>query len=101
MPLYEYKCNACGQVFEKMQKFSDEPLKTCECGKSGEVQRLISPPAFHLKGGGWYKDLYASSSAPSKSSSGSSSSGSSQAKSDAKPAAASTSTSSSSSSDSK
>lgn len=60
MPLYEYKCHACGKKFEVIQKFSDEPLKTHpECG--GEVERLLSAPAFHLKGTGWYATDYAKS----------------------------------------
>lgn len=58
MPLYEYKCGSCGKTFEVIQKFSDEPLKIHpECG--GEVVRLLSAPAFHLKGSGWYATDYA------------------------------------------
>jgi len=58
MPLYEYKCQSCGKTFEVIQKFADDPLKThLECG--GEVQRLFSAPAFHLKGTGWYATDYA------------------------------------------
>jgi putative FmdB family regulatory protein len=58
MPLYEYKCHGCGQTFEVLQKFSDEPLKVHEaCG--GETERLISPPAFQFKGSGWYVTDYA------------------------------------------
>ena len=58
MPLYEYKCLECGVVFETLQKFSDEPLKTHKtCG--GEVERLISRSAFHFKGTGWYATDYA------------------------------------------
>jgi putative FmdB family regulatory protein len=58
MPLYEYSCHKCGQTFEVLQKFSDEPLKVHEaCG--GEVERLISPPAFQFKGSGWYITDYA------------------------------------------
>jgi putative FmdB family regulatory protein len=58
MPLYEYKCRSCGKIFEVIQKFSDEPLKThAECG--GPVDRLFSAPAFHLKGTGWYATDYA------------------------------------------
>jgi putative FmdB family regulatory protein len=53
MPLYEYKCHSCGKTFEVIEKFSDEPLKT-HAGCGGEVERLISAPAFHLKGTGWY-----------------------------------------------
>ena len=60
MPLYEYRCNKCGDVFEVMQKFSDEPLTTHEeCG--GEVERLISSPALQFKGSGWYITDYARS----------------------------------------
>ena len=105
MPLYEYKCRLCGKHFDKLQKFSDAPLTTCElCGQPDAVERLISTPAFHLKGSGWYKDGYSgaskgggasSSSTESKSSgdSGSSSSSgdtksaSSAPASDSKPAA--------------
>ncbi len=66
MPLYEYKCHSCGKKFEVIQKFSDEPLKThAECG--GEVERLLSAPAFHLKGTGWYATDYAKNSGATKS----------------------------------
>lgn len=62
MPLYEYECRQCGRRFEKMQKFSDEPEKTCEaCG--GLVERLISAPAIQFKGTGWYVTDYARKSA--------------------------------------
>jgi putative FmdB family regulatory protein len=60
MPLYEYKCDKCGNLFEVMQKFSDEPLKTHEnCG--GSVHRLLSAPALQFKGSGWYITDYAKS----------------------------------------
>lgn len=58
MPLYEYKCHSCGKTFEVIEKFSDEPLKT-HAGCGGAVERLISAPAFHLKGTGWYATDYA------------------------------------------
>jgi putative FmdB family regulatory protein len=58
MPLYEYACEKCGDRFEVMQKFSDEPLTTHEkCG--GAVHRLISAPALQFKGSGWYVTDYA------------------------------------------
>ncbi len=58
MPLYEYKCDNCGDVFEVMQKFADEPLtQHAICG--GTVHRLISAPAFQFKGTGWYVTDYA------------------------------------------
>ncbi|HVQ41937.1 MAG TPA: zinc ribbon domain-containing protein [Vicinamibacterales bacterium] len=59
MPLYEYKCDACGARFEMIRKFSDPPLEQCSvCGK-GPVEKLVSSPAFHLKGSGWYATDYA------------------------------------------
>jgi putative FmdB family regulatory protein len=58
MPIYEYICNACGNEFEAMQKFSDKPLTKCACGKSGKVERKLSVPSFHLQGGGWYNEGY-------------------------------------------
>ena len=61
MPLYEYQCENCGDVFEVMQKFSDEPLSVHEkCG--GRVHRLLSAPALQFKGSGWYVTDYASKS---------------------------------------
>ena len=58
MPIYEYSCEGCGDDFEAIQKFSDSPLKVCICGKAGKVTRKVSLSAFHLQGGGWYKDRY-------------------------------------------
>ena len=58
MPMYEYQCDSCGAVFEKMQKFADEPLKVhADCG--GPVHRLLTAPAFQFKGTGWYVTDYA------------------------------------------
>ena len=54
MPLYEYHCDACGQNFEKLQRFSDEPFTLHEeCG-GGPVHRLISTSALQFKGTGFY-----------------------------------------------
>lgn len=59
MPIYEYECEACGQIMEEWQKFSDPPLTTCKhC--QGKLNKLISHSAFHLKGGGWYVSEYGS-----------------------------------------
>jgi putative FmdB family regulatory protein len=60
MPLYEYKCQSCGDVFEVIQKFSDAPLTVHEkCG--GPVERLISTSALKFKGTGWYVTDYGGS----------------------------------------
>lgn len=60
MPIYAYRCKDCGEESEHIQKFSDPPMTVCEsCG--GRIEKQITAAAFHLKGGGWYKDGYASS----------------------------------------
>lgn len=62
MPIYAYRCQSCGADAEYIQKFSDPPMQTCEsCG--GTLERAVTAAAFHLKGGGWYKDGYASTKA--------------------------------------
>ena len=74
MPLYEYQCKKCHHRFEKIQKFSDKPIKKCpNCG--GPVEQMISAPAVQFKGSGWYVNDYGKkSSASSPSSDGDSSS---------------------------
>jgi len=60
MPIYEYRCKKCSKEFELVQKITDDPMSECpDCG--GKVERLVSATSFSLKGGGWYKDGYASS----------------------------------------
>ena len=100
MPLYEYKCSKCHAVFEVIRKFSDAPLKK-HGGCGGKVERLLSAPAFQLRGTGWYATDYKKSSAPasetkSEGNGGAPSTGASESKSsepknpsqaDAKPAA--------------
>src|SRR5512147_1910086 len=55
MPIYEYRCAACGHYLDALQKMSDAPLRKCpECGKS-QLRRLVSAPQFRLKGSGWYE----------------------------------------------
>jgi putative FmdB family regulatory protein len=84
MPIYEYQCENCHRMTEKLLKVSEKGPKKCEhCG--GKLTRVISRTSFQLKGGGWYKDLYASSKPGSSSDSGESSgSASSDAKADSK-----------------
>lgn len=57
MPLYEYRCQKCGNTLEVIQKFADGPLTQCtDCG--GELQRLLSAPSIQFKGSGWYVSDY-------------------------------------------
>jgi putative FmdB family regulatory protein len=113
VPIYEYKCDN-GHVFDVLQKMVDEPLTECvECG--APAVRVLTAPAVHFKGSGFYNTDYGKrkgggsngggegSSSESKSDSGSSSSSdsgsdsSSSSGSDSKSAASSSSSSSSSS----
>ena len=54
MPIYEYRCSACGHKLESLQRLSDAPLLTCPaCGKDA-LTKLVSAAGFQLKGSGWY-----------------------------------------------
>src|SRR5271163_860927 len=69
MPLYEYECSSCHRRTEKIQKFSDPELTLCpHCG--GPLERTITAAAVSFKGGGWYKDGYASAKPSASSGSG-------------------------------
>lgn len=59
MPTYEYRCRACEHRFERFQKISDPPVKTCpSCGKR-RVERLISSGGgIVFKGSGFYATDY-------------------------------------------
>ncbi len=55
MPIYEYKCSACGRRHEILQKISAPPLHDCpDCGKP-ELVKLVSAAGFRLAGSGWYE----------------------------------------------
>ncbi|MEE9395707.1 MAG: zinc ribbon domain-containing protein [Methylococcales bacterium] len=55
MPIYEYRCQACGHELEAIQKISEEPLLTCPACDKPDLKKLISAAGFRLKGGGWYE----------------------------------------------
>ncbi|TVM15546.1 zinc ribbon domain-containing protein [Oceanidesulfovibrio indonesiensis] len=57
MPIYEYRCEDCEQIFEEWQKNFDEKQASCPvCGSCAE--RIISNTSFVLKGSGWYVTDY-------------------------------------------
>ena len=58
MPIYEYQCTKCGEVFEAFQKMTDEPLTQCKFCQA-KVEKLVSHSSFQLKGSGWYLTDYA------------------------------------------
>lgn len=67
MPIYEYRCEACGAPKEAIQKMSDPPLKLCEVCGAEALQRVMSRTSFVLKGSGWYATDYKSPAKESKS----------------------------------
>ena len=71
MPIYEYRCDN-GHDFEAFQSMSEDPISKCmECGAPAE--RVLSAPAVHFKGSGFYTTDYArSKKKPGDSGSGSS-----------------------------
>ncbi|NMC72421.1 MAG: zinc ribbon domain-containing protein [Myxococcales bacterium] len=100
MPIYEYRCEACGHEFEEIQRITAPPLETCPaCGRPS-VHRLISHSSFILKGSGWYVTDYARKGASAPDGGGSAAAGESKSSGAAQPAAGSSSASSSSSSSS-
>ena len=93
MPLYDYRCAACGREVEVMHGIHGSGPEACEaCG--GAMNKLLSPPAIHFKGSGWAKkDAAASTATKAKPKAASSTTppeagdGGSSAKSDAKESA--------------
>ena len=54
MPIYEYKCSACGHQEDHLQKLSEAPLSKCPaCGRKKYAKQLTAA-GFQLKGSGWY-----------------------------------------------
>ncbi|MBU6504809.1 MAG: zinc ribbon domain-containing protein [Betaproteobacteria bacterium] len=69
MPLYEFRCQACGHEIEVLQKISDPPRKDCpSCGESALVKK-VTAAGFQLKGTGWYVTDFRGSSSTSSASS--------------------------------
>ena len=62
MPTYEYECKSCGHRFERFQRISEKPMKSCpSCGK--DVKRLLGTGGgFIFKGSGFYATDYRSKS---------------------------------------
>lgn len=67
MPIYEYRCAACGHELEALQKLSEAPLTDCPACHKAELRKLVSAAGFQLKGSGWYvTDFRHSGSKPAK-----------------------------------
>lgn len=66
VPIYAYKCGACGHAQDVLQKVSDAPLSTCpQCGQE-TFAKQVTAAGFQLKGSGWYVTDFRNSGAPSK-----------------------------------
>lgn len=56
MPIYVFRCDDCGEKFERLQKLSDPDPDVCpHCGERHNVHRQVTAPAFRLAGSGWYE----------------------------------------------
>lgn len=54
MPIYAYRCSACGHAKDVLQKLSDAPLTTCPACGADSFSKQITAAGFQLKGSGWY-----------------------------------------------
>ena len=54
MPIYAYKCGACGHAKDVLQKMSDAPLTDCPACGAAAFSKQLTAPGFQLKGTGWY-----------------------------------------------
>lgn len=68
MPIYAYKCDACGFAKDVLQKMSDAPLEVCPSCDKPAFKKQLTAAGFQLKGSGWYvTDFKGGGSAPSTS----------------------------------
>ena len=65
MPIYAYKCSACGHGADVMQKLSDAPLTVCTACGQATFSKQITAAGFQLKGSGWYATDFKTSGKPS------------------------------------
>ena len=54
MPIYAYRCAACGHARDVLQKLSDAPLTVCPACGAAQFQKQVTAAGFQLKGSGWY-----------------------------------------------
>lgn len=54
MPIYAYKCDACGHAKDVLQKMSDDHLTVCPVCSAPQFNKQLTAPGFQLKGTGWY-----------------------------------------------
>ena len=64
MPIYAYRCSACGHAKDVLQKLSDAPLTTCPACSAESFSKQVTAAGFQLKGSGWYVTDFKGGSAP-------------------------------------
>ncbi len=79
MPIYAYRCDACGHAVDVLRKISDPPLSICPACGADAFRKQVTAAGFQLKGSGWYVTDFKGGQQPSKSG------GKSEEKSEAKP----------------
>lgn len=82
MPIYAYRCDACGHAVDLLRKVSDPPLSVCPACGADAFRKQVTAAGFQLKGSGWYVTDFRGGPQPSKPD------GKAEAKPEAKPAAA-------------
>ena len=74
MPIYDYRCAACGHELEAIQKMSDDRLVDCPACEKPELKKQLSAAGFRLSGSGWYETDFKTGNKKNLSESGSNSS---------------------------
>ena len=64
MPIYAYRCAACGHSRDVLQKMSDPVLSTCPVCGTDQFQKQVTAAGFQLKGSGWYATDFKGAAAP-------------------------------------
>jgi len=54
MPIYAYRCAACGHAKDVLQKLADAPLTDCPACGAPRFEKQVTAAGFQLKGSGWY-----------------------------------------------
>ena len=64
MPIYAYRCTACGHAKDVLQKVSDPLLTVCPACGADAFRKQVTAAGFQLKGSGWYVTDFKGGSAP-------------------------------------
>ena len=64
MPIYAYRCAACGHSRDVLQKMSDPVLSVCPVCGTDQFQKQVTAAGFQLKGSGWYATDFKGGAAP-------------------------------------